>query len=92
MQKDPRCKAEALSVNCPQSPISELDQDLLFRRPKSIGWICKGAGRPSRMPPDGRQIDHYNKDMWKKLSKTAETIKEVRQLLQDIRNERYDLA
>lgn len=33
-----------------------------------------------------------NKDMWKRLSKTKDTIKEVKQLLKDIRNEQYDLA
>lgn len=33
-----------------------------------------------------------NKDRWKRLSKTGETIKEIRYLLKDLRHENYDLV
>ena len=58
-----------------------------------IHWvIAKGLEGLLECHPMVDKLIIINKDMWKKLSKTAETIKEVRQLLQDIRNERYDLA
>jgi heptosyltransferase-1 len=58
-----------------------------------IHWvIAKGLEGLLECHPMVDKLIIINKDMWKKLSRTAETIKAVRQLLKDIRNERYDLA
>ena len=58
-----------------------------------IHWvIAKGLEGLLECHPMVDRLIIINKDMWKKLSRTKETIKEVKQLLKDIRNERYDLA
>jgi heptosyltransferase I len=58
-----------------------------------IHWvIAKGLEGLLECHPMVNRLIIINKDMWKKLSRTTATIKEVRNLLKDIRNERYDLA
>ena len=58
-----------------------------------IHWvIAKGLEGLLECHPMVDRLIIINKDMWKKLSKTADTIKEVKQLFKDIRNEQYDLA
>jgi len=58
-----------------------------------IHWvIAKGLEGLLTCHPMVDRLIIINKDMWKKLSRTADTLKEVRHLLKDIRNEQYDLA
>ena len=58
-----------------------------------IHWvIAKGLEGLLECHPMVDRLIIINKDMWKKLSRTADTLKEVKQLLKDIRNEQYDLA
>jgi len=58
-----------------------------------IHWVvAKGLEGLLECHPMVNRLIIINKDMWKKLSKTADTIKEVKQLFKDIRNEQYDLA
>src|SRR3990172_9912268 len=58
-----------------------------------IHWvIAKGLEGLLECHPMVDRLIVINKDMWKELSRTKDTIKEVRQLLKDIRNEQYDLA
>ena len=58
-----------------------------------IHWvIAKGLEGLLECHPMIDRLIIINKDMWKKLSKTADTIKEVKQLFKDIRDEQYDLA
>jgi len=58
-----------------------------------IHWvIAKGLEGLLECHPMVDKLIIINKDMWKKLSRTTATIKEIKQLLKDIRNERYDLA
>lgn len=58
-----------------------------------IHWVvAKGLEGLLECHPMVDRLIIINKDMWKKLSRTTDTIKEVRQLLKDIRDERYDLA
>lgn len=58
-----------------------------------IHWvIAKGLEGLLENHPMVKRLIIINKDLWKKLSRTADTIKEVKQLLKDTRNEQYDLA
>jgi len=58
-----------------------------------IHWvIARGLEGLLECHPMVDRLIIINKDMWKKLSRTADTLKEVRHLLKDIRNEQYDLA
>ena len=58
-----------------------------------IHWvIAKGLEGLLECHPMVDKLIIINKDMWKKLSRTTATIKEVRNLLTDIRSERYDLV
>ncbi|PKL52025.1 MAG: lipopolysaccharide heptosyltransferase II [Nitrospira bacterium HGW-Nitrospira-1] len=58
-----------------------------------IHWvIAKGLEGLLECHPMVDRLIIINKDIWKKLSRMTDTIKEVRQLLKDIRSERYDLA
>ncbi len=58
-----------------------------------IHWvIAKGLEGLLECHPMVDRIVIINKDMWKKLSKATDTIKEVKKLFKDIRNEQYDLA
>ena len=58
-----------------------------------IHWIiAKGLEGLLECHPMVDKLIIINKDMWKKLSRSTATIKEVRNLLKDIRNERYDLV
>jgi heptosyltransferase I len=58
-----------------------------------IHWvIARGLEGLLECHPMVDRLIIINKDMWKKLSRTADTLKEVRRLLKDIRNEQYDLA
>jgi lipopolysaccharide heptosyltransferase I len=58
-----------------------------------IHWvIAKGLEGLLECHPMVDKLIIINKDMWKKLSKATDTIKEVKQLFKDIRNEHYDLA
>jgi len=58
-----------------------------------IHWVvARGLeGLLEGHPMIGRLIV-INKDMWKRLSEAGKTVKEVRALLKDLRNERYDLV
>lgn len=58
-----------------------------------IHWVvARGLeGLLEGHPMIGRLIV-INKDMWKKISEAGKTVKEVRALLKDLRNERYDLV
>ena len=58
-----------------------------------IHWvIAKGLEGLLECHPMVDKLIVINKDMWKKLSRTKDTIKEVTQLLKNIRNEQYDLV
>jgi heptosyltransferase-1 len=58
-----------------------------------IHWVvAKGLEGLLECHPMVDSLIIIHKDMWKKLSRTTETIREVKQLLKDIRNEQYDLA
>lgn len=58
-----------------------------------IHWvIARGLEGLLECHPMVDRLIIINKDMWKKLSRTADTLKEVGHLLKDIRNEQYDLA
>ena len=58
-----------------------------------IHWvIAKGLEGLLECHPMVDKLIVINKDMWKELSRTKDTIREVRQLLKDIRSEQYDLA
>jgi len=58
-----------------------------------IHWvIAKGLEGLLECHPMVDRLIVINKDMWKKISRTTATLKEVRNLLKDIRNERYDLV
>lgn len=58
-----------------------------------IHWvIAKGLEGLLECHPMVDRLIIINKDMWKNLSRTKDTLKEVRHLLKDIRNEQYDLA
>jgi len=58
-----------------------------------IHWvIAKGLEGLLECHPMVDRLIVINKDMWKKLSMLTDTIKEVKQLLKEIRNEGYDLA
>jgi len=58
-----------------------------------VHWvIARGLEGLLEGHPMVNRLIIINKDIWKKLSKAADTIKEVKQLFKDIRNEHYDLA
>ncbi len=58
-----------------------------------IHWvIARGLEGLLECHPMVDRLIIINKDMWKKLSKTVDTIKELKQLFRDIRDEQYDLA
>lgn len=62
--------------------------------PKSeIHWvIAKGLEEILEGHPMIDRLIIIKKDMWKKISKTGKTIKEVRELVRGLRNENYDLV
>ena len=62
--------------------------------PKSeIHWvIARGLEGLLEGHPMVDKLIVINKDMWKKISKTGKTIKEIRQLFKSLRNENYDLV
>ena len=58
-----------------------------------IHWVvAKGLEGLLECHPMVDRLIVIQKDMWKKLSRTTDTIKEVSKLLKDIRNEQYDIA
>lgn len=58
-----------------------------------IHWvIARGLEGLLECHPMVDRLIIINKDMWKKLSRSMDTIKELRQLFKDIRDEQYDLA
>ncbi len=58
-----------------------------------IHWvISKGLEGLLEGHPMINRLIIINKDMWKKISRTRETMKEVRQLFKELRNENYDLV
>jgi heptosyltransferase-1 len=58
-----------------------------------IHWvISKGLEGLLEGHPMINRLIIINKDMWKKISRTGETIREVRQLFKELRNENYDLV
>lgn len=65
-----------------------------FCFPKAeIHWvIARGLEGLLECHPMVDRLIIINKDMWKKLSKSVDTLKEVRRLLKDVRDEQYDLA
>jgi heptosyltransferase I len=67
---------------------------LKARFPKAeIHWvIAKGLEGLLECHPMVNRLIVINKDLWKKLSNAGNTLKEVKQLFRDIRNEQYDLA
>lgn len=62
--------------------------------PKSeIHWvIAKGLEGLLEGHPMINRLIIINKDMWKKISRTRETMKEVRQLFKDVKKENYDMV
>ncbi len=62
--------------------------------PKSeIHWvIARGLEGLLEGHPMVDKLIVINKDIWKKISKTGKTIKEVRQLFKILRNENYDMV
>jgi heptosyltransferase I len=58
-----------------------------------VHWvIAKGLEGLLECHPMVDRLTIINKDMWKKLSKATDTIKEVKRLFRDLRREQYDLA
>ena len=58
-----------------------------------VHWvIAKGLEGLLEGHPLINRLIIINKDLWKKLSKAGSTLKEIRQLFKDLRNEKYDLV
>ena len=58
-----------------------------------VHWvIAKGLEGLLEGHPLINRLIIINKDLWKKLSKAESTLKEIRQLYRELRNEKYDLV
>lgn len=58
-----------------------------------VHWvIAKGLEGILEGHPMVHRLIVINKDMWKKISRAGDTVREIRQLYRDIRSEHYDLA
>ncbi len=58
-----------------------------------IHWVvAKGLEGLLEGHPMIDKLIVINKDLWKKLSRTGETLKEIRELFKQIRNERFDIV
>jgi len=58
-----------------------------------VHWvIAKGLEGLLEGHPMIHRLIVINKDLWKKISRAGDTVKEIRQLYRDLRSEHYDLA